>query len=123
MISILRRSSGSHPWYIAERHGDLAEYIRQRDLQRMPAIFRGLDAYQMLCTKGFVIPGMTNMRVMGEMVEDQVYLVVDGYKLSGLGMGMFSGRPGIHEPHEILSHDPMFELQDLKTDRMKGNEE
>ena len=105
-----------NPWYKPERDGDLKTYITHKTMRSIPPLFRGLETYEMLCRNGYVQIGITTVRVMGEMVEDHCYGVVEDYKLAGISFGHFSGRQGTHDAKEILKENPMFEMQDLKID-------
>ncbi|MBI2583653.1 MAG: hypothetical protein HYW25_03230 [Candidatus Aenigmarchaeota archaeon] len=106
------------PQYIAERDGDLREYLASRDFgygSTFP-LFRGYEFFRRLWDEGYIIPDMSVIRVMWSFGrEDEHYMVKGKSELTGITLPHHSGIPGTHNPRRILKNR-LWEAQCLEPD-------
>jgi len=92
--------------YVPKDINDLERYLEThtgRGASAFP-VFRGFVPYEMLREAGHLEIG-SGIRVSHCIFGfDESYCVVDDFKLKGL-LGDFAGKPGIHEPKNILKKE------------------
>lgn len=97
-------------WYDPKRDGSIEDYIEYCRNEQIPKCFKGADHYQQLIDLGYVTPNITSIRIMYGSRGDEFYGVVDDYKLVGVDVPVHAGKTGIHDPKELLSNIPCFEI-------------
>jgi hypothetical protein len=79
------------------------EYLEFCHENRMPAKFKGHKYFASLFEEGIIIPSHSFVRTMYTGGMDHSYNVTDDGKLEGLELMAHSGKPGVHDPANILS--------------------
>lgn len=84
--------------YNPKIHGTLEDYVLHRQAD---PLFNNPKYFDELKEAGLLRPG-SGIRVMHSMFGfDEAYWVNNDFRLEGIP-GKFAGKPGIHEPEEIL---------------------
>jgi len=68
--------------------------------------FKGFKPYQQMFEKGILLPRMQFIRTFyNNRGEDGFYEIIKEGKLKGIYLPYHSGRPGIHNPQELLDEE------------------
>jgi hypothetical protein len=96
------------PWYQKERDGKLSDFIEERCFGGpASALFKGIEAFNMLEEKNLLKNGHTSIRVMWNVGRgDEHYTVVEQngeIMLEGVtSTKSHDGMAGLHKPEDIL---------------------
>lgn len=92
------------PFYKPRRDGPIENYLKMRKEMNLPFSFRGLEPYQELWNKRYIMPDIASVRlVFSHARSDEHYCVVSEHELEGIELPMHSGKPGMHDPEKILT--------------------
>ena len=108
-------SEFNHPEYTPQRDGDLKTYLESRDGRVTTYVFKGFKHYKMLWDEGYLEPGISYIRLMWNVGRyDEHFLVRAEHEIEGIeDIPAHAGRPGIHDPAEVLEEGPLFEAHFL----------
>jgi hypothetical protein len=115
---------GGSTGYDPSSDGSLDAYLRRQfDNNGTYCLFRGYKHFRMLWKEGYVIPGMTAIRLMYNFGrEDEHYLVIDEKTLEGIILPAHAGKPGRHLVRKILNRStPLWEAHDLDEQKRNGS--
>ena len=100
--------------YSPERDGPLEEYLELQFDGMVCRLFKGMEHFQMLRDKGWLLPNVSTIRLMYNAGRgDEHYLVTVGFQLQGIVHAHHGGREGVLAPEDILADAPPFEAQSL----------
>jgi hypothetical protein len=104
--------------YSFELRGDLEEYLRQRDEMGADNLFFGSDHFFEIKEKGFMMLGLTWIRVDQSPIPDLAYSVNSDYMLESRGSGhqnmsLMGAEEGVYNPREVLK-DKLWSIYLLK---------
>jgi hypothetical protein len=102
--------------YNPERHGPLEEYFKKYDGWSACPLFSGVDLFYQLRDEAWLLPDFSVLRLMWNVGRgDEHFIVVEDYMLMGASANFHGGRPGIHDPKEIIGLDdsPYWEIQNI----------
>lgn len=110
----MTRQADSKPWYNPKRDGTLDDYFAQYNGQSACPLFKGHVWFEKLRDLGYLMPDVTIIRIMwSHGRSDEHYRVTSDFKLEGIVVPMHGGRPGIHDPKEILDCEPGWTPQNI----------
>ena len=101
--------------YSPERDGDLKTYLESRDGRATTYVFKGFKHYRLLWDQGFLMPGISHIRLMWNFARDDEYFTVKGkHEIEGISdLPAHAGRPGIYDPAKVLEEGLLFEAHYL----------
>jgi len=99
--------SESFYYYNAETHGDLTQYLQEREDSLADGIFRGPEPYEAMRRKGLLIPNVSVVRINCSPAPDIGLFVNEDFQLESRGggaynMSLIAAEPGVYEPQEVL---------------------
>lgn len=82
---------------------DIVKYLRKHDGFQVHPLFEGYPQFEFLKAQNLLVPRITSLRLMWNLGRwDEHFSITEDFKLEGILLNAHSGRPGIHEPKEIL---------------------
>ncbi len=109
-------------YYQPKRDGTLDEFLRgQFDNIGTFRQFKGVDQFNMLWERGYLVPKLSCIRLMYNLGRgDECYAVIGQNMLGGLDAGYHAGRAGRHQVRYVLTKNaPPFEALHLEEDPEK----
>lgn len=93
--------------YSPERRGDLEEYLRNHDGHYADNLFQGTKYFFVIRKKGWIVPGLTFIRISQSPIPDIAYLVNSDFMLESSGRGeenmsCAGASKGVHDPSKVL---------------------
>lgn len=106
-------------YYNPKHHGDLENYFEEYDGQRAFPLFKGEKHFNMLWKQGYILPGLTIIRVMWNVGRgDEHFEILDKKTLEGIDANYHAGHQGKH-PISILNKCPPYEVHRPFTKRLR----
>jgi len=95
--------------YSPDTRGDLEEYLREHDGHSADNLFRGSEYFIVIRDKGYLIPGVSVLRVDRSPAPDLGYFVNSNLMLESAGVGrqnmsMVGAEKGVYDPLTTLKN-------------------
>ena len=82
---------------------DIIKYLKIHDGFQVHPLFEGYEQFEFLKSQNLLVPRITTIRLMWNIGRgDEHFDITEDFKLEGILLNAHSGRPGIHDPKEIL---------------------